>query len=145
VIITTLLILAIGMITLGTQILTTVLPESVISSRFFFGVILFTKWLITLAMLFFAISFIYYFAPAKRKQFRFISAGSSVATLMIIVTALGFNFYVDNFSKYNVLYGSIGTLLVVLVWIYFISFSLLIGFELNASILTIKKKISAKD
>jgi membrane protein len=95
--------------------------------------------MVTLAMLFFAISFIYYFAPAKRRHFRFISAGSSLATLLIIATTLGFNFYVNNFSKYNVLYGSIGTLLVVLLWIYFISFSLLIGFELNASIHNVKR------
>jgi membrane protein len=47
---------------------------------------------------------------------------------------------VDNFSKYNALYGSIGTLLVVLLWIYFNSFSLLIGFELNASIHNAKKE-----
>ncbi|MGA2823656.1 MAG: YhjD/YihY/BrkB family envelope integrity protein [Bacteroidales bacterium] len=84
-------------------------------------------------------SFIFYFAPAKKRQFRFISAGSSMATILIIVTTLGFNFYVDNFSKYNALYGSIGTLLVILLWIYFNSFSLLIGFELNASIYNLRR------
>jgi membrane protein len=53
---------------------------------------------------------------------------------LIVITTLGFNFYVDNFSKYNALYGSIGTLLVILLWIYFNAISILIGFELNASI-----------
>jgi membrane protein len=138
-IITFLLIIAIGFITLGTWILSLILPRGILESNFYFGLIVASKWLVTVAVLFFAISFIYYFAPAKRRQFRFISAGSSLATVLIIATALGFNFYVDNFSKYNVLYGSIGTLLVVMLWIYFISFSLLIGFELNASIFNVKR------
>jgi membrane protein len=139
IIISVLLIVAIGLITLGTWALSYILPHQILESNFYYNAILFLKWLITVGMIFLAISFIYYFAPAKRRQFRFISAGSSLATIMIIITALGFNFYVDNFSKYNVLYGSIGTLLVILIWIYFVSFSLLIGFELNASILNAKK------
>ena len=139
VIITFLLIISIGLITFGTLLLSMILPEHILASNLYFSVIVVLKWLITIAMLFFAISFIYYFAPAKRRHFRFISAGSTLATILIIIITLGFNFYVDNFSKYNVLYGSIGTLLVVLLWIYFNSFSMLIGFELNASILHVKR------
>jgi len=139
VIITFLLIICIGLITFGTWLLSIILPAHFLESKLYFSVIVVSKWLVTIAMLFFAISFIYYFAPAKRRHFRFISAGSSLATLLIISTTLGFNFYVDNFSKYNALYGSIGTLLVVLLWIYFNAFSLLIGFELNASILHVRR------
>ena len=139
VIITFLLIISIGLITLGTWLLSIILPVHILESNLYFSVIVVSKWLITIAMLFFAISFIYYFAPAKKRHFRFISAGSSLATLLIISTTLGFNFYVNNFSRYNVLYGSIGTLLIVLLWIYFNSFSMLIGFELNASILHVKR------
>ena len=138
-IITILLIISIGLITFGTWLLSIILPAHILESNLYFSVIVVSKWLITFAMLFFAISFIYYFAPAKKRHFRFISAGSTLATLLIISTTLGFNFYVNNFSRYNVLYGSIGTLLIVLLWIYFISFSLLIGFELNASIFHIKR------
>ena len=138
-IITILLIISIGLITFGTWLLSIILPAQILESNLYFSVIVVSKWLITFVMLFFAISFIYYFAPAKKRHFRFISAGSTLATLLIISTTLGFNFYVNNFSRYNVLYGSIGTLLIVLLWIYFISFSLLIGFELNASIFHIKR------
>jgi len=133
-IISILLIIAIGLITFGPWLLSVILPQVVFESRVYYAGILVLKWIITVAMLFFTISFIYYFAPAKRRQFRFISAGSSLATLLIVITTLGFNFYVDNFSKYNALYGSIGTLLVILLWIYFNAISILIGFELNASI-----------
>jgi membrane protein len=90
--------------------------------------------MIVLALLLAAISSVYYLAPAKRGQFRFISAGSLLATLLVLITTLGFNLYVDNFARYNALYGSLGTLMVILVWIYINAISLLIGFELNASI-----------
>lgn len=140
VIITILLIGSIGLITIGTVVLGRILPEHFLESSLYFSLIVSAKWLVTVTMLFLAISFIYYFAPAKRRHFRFISAGSTMATLLIIATTLGFNFYVDNFSKYNVIYGSIGTLLIVLVWIYLNSFSILLGFELNASILRAKRE-----
>jgi len=57
-----------------------------------------------------------------------------LATILIVITTLGFNFYVDNFGSYNALYGSLGTLMIVLMWIYINAISLLIGFELNVSI-----------
>jgi membrane protein len=126
--------------TLGPTILSLIIPEKFLASTFYSIIIFILTWLIILSTLFFAISFIYYFAPARRRAFRFISAGSSFSTLLIILTTFGFNFYVDNFSKYNILYGSIGTLIAVLLWIYFNAISLLIGFELNASIYKAKKE-----
>jgi membrane protein len=92
------------------------------------------KWVVILAMFFFAYSFMYYLAPARKTKWRFISAGGSLATLLSIITLFGFTYYINNFSQYNKLYGSIGTLLIILLLIYFISLILLIGFELNASI-----------
>jgi len=91
-------------------------------------------------MFFFTISFIYYLGPAKASKFRFISAGSSLATFLSVAASVGFNFYVQNFSKYNALYGSIGTLLIILIWIYFNAIIILIGFELNASIQQARRK-----
>jgi membrane protein len=81
-----------------------------------------------------AISFLYYLAPAKRGDFRFVSPGSTLATLLFIVTSLGFSAYVNNFGQYNKLYGWIGTLMIILIWLYLNSIALLIGFELNVSI-----------
>jgi membrane protein len=54
--------------------------------------------------------------------------------LLILATTFGFNYYVNNFSRYNALYGSIGTLIVIMMWFYFNAMVLIIGFELNASI-----------
>lgn len=98
------------------------------------------KWLITLALIFFMISFLYYAGPAKKVKWRFFSAGSTLATILSIVTSLGFSYFVNNFAQYNKLYGSIGTLIVILLWIQFNAFALLIGFELNASIDIAKRK-----
>lgn len=139
-IISILLIISIGLMTFGTTLLSVILPKQLWSSTIYKSFIWFLKWLAILLTLFLTISFVYYLAPAKKRHFRFISAGSSLATILVIITTLGFNFYVDNFGRYNVLYGSIGTLMIVLLWIYFNAFSLLVGFELNASILKAKLK-----
>lgn len=97
------------------------------------------KWVITLLMIFIAISTIYYLAPASRKHFRFISAGSSLATVLSLLFIIGFNFYIDHFGQYNKLYGSLGTLIILMLWINLNAIVLLIGFELNASIVDVKK------
>lgn len=85
-------------------------------------------------MLYFAIATIYYFGPSNRKEFRFFSAGSTLATVLIILISELYSFYIQKFAKYNELYGSLGTIMMLLLWIYLISFVLLLGFELNASI-----------
>ncbi|MHC1704369.1 MAG: YihY/virulence factor BrkB family protein [Tenuifilaceae bacterium] len=99
------------------------------------------KWLVVIALFFFSISFLYYLAPAKREKFRFFSGGSTLATFLIIITSLAFSFYVNNFGQYNTFYGSLGGLIVFLLWIYFNAFGLILGFELNASITSAKEKL----
>ncbi|MEA1886284.1 MAG: YihY/virulence factor BrkB family protein [Bacteroidota bacterium] len=110
--------------------------DNIIESGIVYYVLQIIKWIVIISFLFFAISFLYYLAPSRKAKFRFISAGSSLATLLFIATSLGFSAYVNNFDQYNKLYGSMGTILVILLWLYLNSISLLIGFELNASIKT---------
>ena len=93
-----------------------------------------SRWIIVFALFYFAISFLYYFGPAKRKSWTFFSAGSSVATLMIIISSIAFSFYITHFSRYNTIYGSIGTIVIIMLYFQLNSFILLLGFELNASI-----------
>lgn len=92
------------------------------------------RWVIIVALMFFAISVLYFLGPAKQTKWRFFSAGSTLATILVLVTSIGFSYFVENFGQYNKLYGSIGTLVIVMLWTYFNSIALLIGFELNASI-----------
>lgn len=96
--------------------------------------VLYGKWIILFALCFFLISFNYYIGPKRKKGWRFFSAGSTFATVLIIIASLGFAYYVNNFGNYNKLYGSIGTLIVIMMFIYINSIILLLGFDLNASI-----------
>ncbi|MFM1876615.1 MAG: hypothetical protein RL266_2352 [Bacteroidota bacterium] len=92
------------------------------------------RWVVILGLIFFAISVLYFLGPAKQTKWRFFSAGSTLATVLVVITSLGFSYFVENFGQYNKLYGSIGTLVIVMLWMFFNSIALLIGFELNASI-----------
>jgi membrane protein len=108
--------------------------NSVIETNLVYYIFMVLKWIVIIIILFNAISFLYYLAPARKARFRFISAGSTLATLLFILSSLGFSAYVNNFDNYNKLYGSMGTILVILLWLYLNSITILIGFELNASI-----------
>ncbi|MFY9309836.1 MAG: YihY/virulence factor BrkB family protein [Bacteroidia bacterium] len=102
--------------------------------------ILFGKWFILVALCFCFISFNYYLGPKRKRGFRFFSPGSILATFLTIITSILFAYYVNNFGNYNKLYGSIGTLIVIMLWIFINSLILLLGFDLNASILSAKRK-----
>ena len=120
----------------GRSVVEKLVENNIIESGIVYYVLQTTKWIAIIGLLFLAISFLYYLAPSRKAKFRFISAGSSLATLLFIFTSLGFSAYVNNFDQYNRLYGSMGTILVILLWLYLNSITLLIGFELNASIKT---------
>ncbi len=106
-----------------------------IERNFVIYILIFLKWILIILLLFLAISFLYYLAPAKRTDFKFFSPGSTLATILFILTSLGFSAYVNNFGQYNKLYGSIGTLMVILIWLYLNSIAILVGFELNVCII----------
>ncbi|HKZ38032.1 MAG TPA: YihY/virulence factor BrkB family protein [Chryseolinea sp.] len=106
-----------------------------INMSHFTVVLLFALRFITIFISFFlAISFIYYFGPAIHYNWRFFSVGSLLATLLSLAVSYGFSFYVTNFGTYNKVYGSIGVLLALMVWIQLITVVLLVGYEVNASI-----------
>ncbi len=129
-----LLIVAIVLITLGPVALDILVQHNILRVSFSYYLIIAGKWIISSALLFFAFSFLYYLAPAAESRFRFISAGSTLSTVLTILASVGFNYYVNSISRYNSLYGSIGTLIIVMVWIFFNAMIVLIGFELNVSI-----------
>lgn len=102
------------------------------------------KWILILALYFFAISFLYYLAPSKKSRFKFISPGAILATAVQMICTSGFMLYVNNFANYNKLYGSLGTIIIVLMLLYFTAISLILGFELNISILSGKEEDEKK-
>lgn len=93
------------------------------------------RWLLIVAFLLILISFIYYWAPAKKQRVGFLSPGAVVATAGFILLSWAFQVYFNNFNRYNIIYGSIGTILVVMLWLYFNCLVLLVGYEINTAIL----------
>ena len=103
------------------------------------------RWVIIITLLLMAISFLYYFAPAHRHKWKFLSPGSITATLFVILSSLAFSFFVNNFANYNLLFGSLGTIIVLLLWMHINAIVLIIGFELNASISNVRLKKAEKN
>jgi len=97
------------------------------------------QWIIILLTSLISFSCIFYLAPAKRGSFPFFSAGSVLASLLSVISFKIFVIFIENFSNVNTFYGSLGTLIVILMWINLTALMLLIGFELNASIYEAKK------
>jgi len=92
------------------------------------------KWIVVFLMLIFGITILYNFGNPQMKNFKFMSAGSSLAAVVIILASVGFITYATNFGSYNELYGSLGSLIVLLIWVNLCSRILLIGFELTTKI-----------
>ncbi|MBK5284253.1 MAG: YihY/virulence factor BrkB family protein [Bacteroidia bacterium] len=129
-----LIILAIVILTTSEAATHYLVTASIIKSKGQIILLYMGKWLVIAALFLFAISFLYYFGPSLHKKWRFFSPGSLLASFLCIITAVGFAAFVNNFGNYNKLYGSIGTLIVIMLWIYYNALILIIGFELNASI-----------
>ncbi|MDR2282442.1 MAG: YihY/virulence factor BrkB family protein [Sphingobacterium sp.] len=99
------------------------------------------RWIILFAIYFSTVSMLYKFGPSASKRWKLFSPGATLATILAILTFSGFVYYINNFNAYNKLYGSIGTIIVMMIWMYLNSLILLIGFELNASITLSKQSI----
>jgi membrane protein len=138
IILSILVISAIALMTLGSVTIDLLQEYHIIKGLYEIQMLILLKWAAISLMIFFGISFLYFLAPARKSRFRFFSAGSTLATLGTLGTCLLFNWYINNFTRYNALYGSIATLIILLLWIYFNANILLIGFELNASIQSAK-------
>lgn len=139
VILSLLVTFGISLITLTQTILNGLVKAGLMQVGWTYYLIAIGKWIIIFAVFFFAYSFLYYLGPARKSKYRFISAGSTLATILSILITLIFGFYIDNFSKYNALYGSIGTLPVVMLMVYLNCLAIIIGFELNISIVAAGK------
>lgn len=117
------------------------LQISIDLSSFWTFIIKLSRWIILFVIYFFTVSIVYKFGPSASKRWKLINPGATFATILAILTFSGFAYYINNFNTYNKLYGSIGTMIVIMIWMYLNSLILLIGFELNASIQLSRKSI----
>ncbi|HVY74852.1 MAG TPA: YihY/virulence factor BrkB family protein [Puia sp.] len=140
------LTLVIMLLVLGTAILLVTQDELL---RFIFkefhirnnsmrGVLKSVRWVVIIPLFYFAIAFIYYWAPDLKEKWRIYSPGTLLATTLMIITTFAFSFWVNKFGTYNKIYGSIGTIMILMILIHLNSLILLIGHELNVSIHSLK-------
>ncbi len=128
-----LLIASVLLVILGNTL--TRLVVTLIKASWFTEITLFTtRWIVILFLFYGGITLLYRYGAPLRRRLNFINIGATVATFLSLSTSVLFSFYVDNFGTYNKVYGSIGTIIVLMVWLQFNIFIVLFGFELNASI-----------
>lgn len=125
---------SLGLVVLGEDVLSYLLEAFHIKTRFNFYLFNILRYTLIVAMLFLGISLIYYYGPATKKKYKFITTGATVATLLSVLVSIGFSYWVSNFNKLNVIFGSIGTIMLLMIWLNVNAFVLLIGYEINASI-----------
>ena len=102
------------------------------------------RWPVALFFMVFTVALIYYIAPDAEQPFRWITPGGFVAVLLWVLASLAFRFYVSNFGSYDETYGSIGAVIVLLLYLYISSLTILFGAELNATLIRMKEEISGK-
>ena len=137
---TLVLFCAMVLLIVGNQLLRYMISQGLIDSSFRLHLILALRLGTVALLLFMAIACIYYIAPSI--QWPFFSLGAFCATLLSLGTSLGFSHYVNNFAHYNRLYGSIGIFIALMVWLWLLAVILLLGFELNASVDALIRKVT---
>lgn len=131
-----LLIASVVLVILGSWLIKTLSEYIKLAGLSTAGVDLF-RWVAIILLYYFGITMIYRYGAATKRRFGYISPGTTLATTLSILSSVAFSFYIDGLGRYdtyNKFYGSIATIIIVMLWIQLNSLILLVGFELNASI-----------
>jgi membrane protein len=139
------LLIAFTVFILGNFVVKMLAKKDLIQYDFTFYITKSLTYLIIFSVFFFTISIIYYYAPAIHKRWKFFNAGSITASIMTILVTNLFSYYLVNFASYHKVYGSIGSLIALMVWLYFVSLILIVGFEINASIDQVKEEVEEEE
>ncbi len=137
-------VVGVALITFSGPVLSYLRQIDIIDNQFTVVAIEFAKWIIVVVLFESGISLLY--RAGHSGKWRVFNAGATFATLGLIIVSSLFAWFVNSFGSYNKLYGSVGSILVVMLWFYFNNIVLLIGFEINTSIEQAKgKKIENLD
>ncbi|MDP5121348.1 MAG: YihY/virulence factor BrkB family protein [Spirosomaceae bacterium] len=129
-----LLVSAVVILIVGNLLINFLFENGVLDENVLYYLLEIVRYLSIFFIFSLGIGVIYYFGPAVQKRIPLISAGSIFASIMCILITNAFSFYLVNFASYNRLYGSIGTFIGLMVWIYLISLIIILGFEVNISV-----------
>jgi membrane protein len=127
------LLLAAGFMTLGPQVMSW-LASQIGMEQMLVTLWTWIRWPLAILLMMLAVALIYYATPDVEQDFRFITPGSVVAVIVWLAASIGFGIYVQNFGNYNATYGSIGAIIVLLLYFYISAAVLLLGAQLNATI-----------
>lgn len=132
------LVLAIIVLVIGGVVSQYLLRFGILNNEVFVYLLAIARYLLVFAVFVGAISVIYRFGPDVNMKWTFVTPGSVIASVLIVVTTLAFSYYVSNFGSYNKVYGSIGTLIALMIWINLISLLLIMGFEMNVALFNLE-------
>jgi membrane protein len=130
---------------LGNIVVKYLAKEGILEYNFTFYLTKALTYFVIFSVFFFTISLIYYYAPAIHKRWKFFNAGCITASVLTILISNLFSYYLVNFASYHKVYGSIGSLIALMVWLYFVALILIVGFEINASIDQVKIEESEEE
>lgn len=133
------LILAIVVLIIGGVVSQYLLRFGILNNVIFVYLLAIARYLLVFAVFVGAISIIYRFGPDVNMNWTFVTPGSVIASVLIVLTTLAFSYYVSNFGSYNKVYGSIGTLIALMIWINLIALLLILGFETNVALFNLEK------
>jgi len=138
-----LLLITVGIIVLIEFFITSLNEQGMVrDTNFWLSAI---QFIVLIGMMFVGISLLYYFGTKEGRKSSFFSAGTILTIVLFLLNFKIFQIYIEKFSQYNQLYGSIGTVLIIMLFIWLNSIILLLGFELNASLLKLhEQNIEAK-
>lgn len=139
------LITAFAVFIVGKLVIGYLKGKGLIDYDFNFYMLNILTYFLLFSIFFLTISIIYYYAPAITKRWKFFNAGSITASILTILVTNLFSYYLVNFASYNKVYGSIGSLIALMIWLYLIALILLVGFEINASIDQVKEQQDESD
>lgn len=139
------LFVTVVLLVIGDRVMEVINDWNIIRQAWIIILVNVTRYGITFAALVIGVSLIYRFAPNKIVRLSFINIGAMIASALIVLSTFGFSYYLSSFGTYNKLYGSIGSMIALMVWIYLISLILIFGFEINASIVTTKLSVESED
>lgn len=128
------MVTAIALLVVGQFVINWMYHQNAFLKESLFYLIISLRFLIMFIFFLLAISSIYYLGPSIEQRWSFFSPGSILASFFCLAASFLFSAYISNFQLYNKVYGSIGALIALMVWIYMISAILLLGYTVNASI-----------
>ena len=128
------LVLAIIGLIVGGVVSDYLLKFGILNNVIFVYLLAIARYLVVFGVFVAAVSIIYRYGPDINMKWTFVTPGSVAASVLIVLTTLAFSYYVSNFGSYNKVYGSIGTLIALMIWINLIALLLILGFEMNVAL-----------